>query len=175
MAASIVLIPGAPLGLITVGVQALAGVLLPSASVFLLLLCNDPEVLGPWVNPPWLNMLATVIVGVLVMLSGTLVATTLFTNINATKTVIWLSAILAAGLLAAAIRLRIVRARLGPRVSPSAGMSRTERSNWRMPPLALLKPVDWSPGTKISVLLLRAYLVVSVVLLVVAAVRLGSA
>jgi Mn2+/Fe2+ NRAMP family transporter len=175
LAASIVLIPGAPLGLITVGVQALAGVLLPSASVFLLLLCNDPEVLGPWVNPPWLNMLASVIVGVLVMLSGTLVATTLFTNINATKTVIWLSAILAAGLLAAAIRLRIVRARLGPRVSPSAGMSRTERSNWRMPPLALLKPVDWSPGTKISVLLLRAYLVVSVVLLVVAAVRLGSA
>jgi Mn2+/Fe2+ NRAMP family transporter len=175
VAASIVLIPGAPLGLITVGVQALAGVLLPSASVFLLLLCNDPEVLGPWVNPPWLNMLASVIVGVLVMLSGTLVATTLFTHINATRTVIWLSAILAAGLLAAAIRLRIVRARLGPRVSPAAGMSRTERSNWRMPPLALLKPVDWSPGTKVSVLLLRAYLVVSVVLLVVAAVRLGTA
>jgi Mn2+/Fe2+ NRAMP family transporter len=175
VAASVVLIPHAPLGLITVGVQALAGVLLPSASVFLLLLCNDPEVLGPWVNPPWLNMLASVIVGVLVMLSGTLVATTLFTHINATATVIWLSAILTAGLTAAAIRLRIVRARLGPRVPPGAGMSRAERSNWRMPPLALLKPVDWSPGTKLSVLLLRAYLVVSVVLLVVAAVRLGSA
>ena len=45
-------IPGAPLGLLTTAVQALAGVLLPSASVFLLLLCNDPEVLGPWVNRP---------------------------------------------------------------------------------------------------------------------------
>jgi Mn2+/Fe2+ NRAMP family transporter len=175
VAASVVLIPHAPLGLITVGVQALAGVLLPSASVFLLLLCNDSEVLGPWVNPLWLNMLASVIIGVLVMLSGTLVATTLFTSINATATATWLSAILAAGLLAAAIRLRIVRGRQGPRVSPSAGMSRAERSNWRMPPLALLKPVDWSPGTKVSVLLLRAYLIVSVVLLVVAAVRLGSA
>jgi len=174
-AAGVVLIPHAPLGLITVGVQALAGVLLPSASVFLLLLCNDPEVLGPWVNPTWLNMLASVIVGVLVMLSGTLVATTLFTHVNATATVVWLSAILAAGLVAAAVRLRIVRARQGPRVSPSAGMSRAERSSWRMPPLALLKPVDWSPGTKFSVLLLRAYLVVSVALLVVAAVRLGSA
>jgi len=54
-------------------------------------------------------------------------------------------------------------------------MTAAERESWRMPPLALLKPVDWSPGTKISVLLLRAYLVVSVVLLVVAAVRLGSA
>ena len=46
----IVLIPGAPLGLITTSVQALAGLLLPSATVFLLLLCNDTEVLGPWVN-----------------------------------------------------------------------------------------------------------------------------
>src|ERR1700674_381550 len=41
------------LSLITVAVQALAGVLLPSASVFLVLLCNDSEVLGPWVNKPW--------------------------------------------------------------------------------------------------------------------------
>jgi Mn2+/Fe2+ NRAMP family transporter len=175
LAASVVLIPHAPLGLITVSVQALAGVLLPSASVFLLLLCNDAEVLGPWVNPPWLNMLASVIVGVLVMLSGTLVATTLFTHINAAATLIWLSAILAAGLLAAAIRLRIVRGRQGPRPRPGAGMSRAQRNSWRMPPLALLKPVAWSPGTKLSVLLLRAYLVVSVVLLVVAAVRLGGA
>ena len=49
-------IPRAPLGLITTGVQALAGVLLPSATVFLLLLCNDKEVLGPWVNGPILNI-----------------------------------------------------------------------------------------------------------------------
>jgi Mn2+/Fe2+ NRAMP family transporter len=174
LAAAVVLIPHAPLGLITVGVQALAGVLLPSASVFLLLLCNDPEVLGPWVNPPWLNALASVIVGVLVMLSGTLVATTLFTHLNPADIVIWLSAVLAAGLAAAAIRLRIIRARQGPRVPASAGMSRTERNNWRMPPLALLKPVSWSPGTKLSVLLLRGYLIVSVALLVVAAIRLGS-
>ena len=72
VAAGIVLIPKAPLGLITTSVQALAGVLLPSASVFLLLLCNDPEVLGPWVNKRWLNMLAGVIIGVLLTLSGTL-------------------------------------------------------------------------------------------------------
>ena len=59
LAAGIVLIPGAPLGLLTTAVQALAGILLPSASVFLLLLCNDPEVLGPWLNPRWLNILAS--------------------------------------------------------------------------------------------------------------------
>src|SRR5258708_23562931 len=43
VAASIVLIPNAPLGLITTAVQALAGVLLPSATVFLILLCNDRD------------------------------------------------------------------------------------------------------------------------------------
>src|SRR6202008_506484 len=77
LAAAIVLIPGAPLGLITTAVQALAGLLLPSASVFLLLLCNDREVLGPWVNRPWLNV-AGLIVGTLLLLSGILMATTLF-------------------------------------------------------------------------------------------------
>src|SRR5208282_1398081 len=90
-AAGIVLIPGAPLGLITTSVQALAGVLLPSASVFLLLLCNDPEVLGPWVNRPWLNTVAVIIVGVLLTLSGTLVISTLFSKLNAAKIAIWLA------------------------------------------------------------------------------------
>ena len=82
LAAAIVLIPGAPLSLITTAVQALAGLLLPSASVFLLLLCNDREVLGPWVNRTWLNWVAALIVGTLLLLSGILMATTMFPNLN---------------------------------------------------------------------------------------------
>ena len=81
-AAGIVLIPGAPLGLITTSVQALAGVLLPSATVFLLLLCNDREVLGPWSNARWLNAVAGVIIGVLVELSLILMASTMFPGVN---------------------------------------------------------------------------------------------
>ena len=65
---------GAPLGLITTGVQALAGVLLPSASVFLLLLCNDRDVLGPWVNPRWLNVIAGAVTAAFLALSALLVA-----------------------------------------------------------------------------------------------------
>ncbi len=57
-----VLIPGSPLGLLTEGVQALAGVLLPSATVYLLLLCNDREVLGPWVNGRRTNLFTGVVV-----------------------------------------------------------------------------------------------------------------
>jgi hypothetical protein len=52
-------------------------------------------------------------------------------------------------------------------------MTPHQRLNWRMPPLALLKPVQWSPATKLAVLLLRGYLVISVALLVVKAVQLG--
>ena len=50
-AAAIVLIPGAPLGVITEAVQALCGIVLPMTTLFLLMLCNDREVLGPWTNP----------------------------------------------------------------------------------------------------------------------------
>jgi hypothetical protein len=177
LAAGIVLIPKAPLGLLTTAVQALAGVLLPSASVFLLLLCNDSEVLGPWVNKRWLNALAAFIIGVLLMLSGTLVVTTLFSRLSPAAVAGWLSAGL---LVAAGIGfgwLKLSQRRHGVPASPRAqfaDMTMAERMNWRMPPLALLKPVAWSPGTKLGVLLLRGYLVVSVLLLIVKAVQLGG-
>ena len=100
LAAGIVLIPHAPLGLIVMAVQALAGVLLPSATVFLLLLCNDRDVLGPWVNKPWLNVVAAVIVGVLVMLSLILAATTLFPAWDVGLLTVVLAAALALGLAA---------------------------------------------------------------------------
>jgi NRAMP (natural resistance-associated macrophage protein)-like metal ion transporter len=175
LAAGIVLIPGAPLGLLTTAVQALAGILLPSASVFLLLLCNDREVLGPWMNSRWLNILASFIIGVLLILSGTLVVTTLFSGFNAARTAIWTTAGLTACAAATGAWLWLTRSRRPPREPhPREAMSEADRMRWRMPPLALLKPVDWSAGTKMGVLLLRGYLVVSVILLVVKAVELGS-
>jgi Mn2+/Fe2+ NRAMP family transporter len=174
VAAGIVLIPGAPLGLITTSVQALAGVLLPSASVFLLLLCNDREVLGPWVNQRWLNILASIIIAVLLTLSGTLVVSTVFPGLNVAGIAVVLAIALLVGGGGAGLWLAITqrhRGRAGPAPVP---MTAQERMSWRMPPLALLKPVTWSPGTKLGVLLLRGYLVVSVVLLIVKAIQLGS-
>ncbi|HEY3810680.1 MAG TPA: NRAMP family divalent metal transporter [Acidimicrobiales bacterium] len=175
VAAGIVLIPGAPLGLITTSVQALAGVLLPSASVFLLLLCNDPEVLGPWVNPKWLNGVAAVIIGTLLILSGTLMATTLFPKINVTAVFIWLAVALAGGGAIVAVVVEVVARRSGqPIVPPAPVVGRVEKMSWRMPPLALLKPVKWSPGIRVGILSLRAYLVASAVLLLVKAIQLGG-
>ena len=175
LAAGIVLIPGTPLGLLTTAVQALAGVLLPSASVFLLLLCNDPQVLGPWMNARWLNIVAGVIISVLLVLSGTLVITTLFPGLNAGLTAAWTAAGMATAAALTFGWLRITRSRRpAPPRHLAATMSPAERLNWRMPPLALLKPVQWSTGTKVAVLTLRGYLVVSVLLLIVKAVRLGT-
>src|SRR5579864_1387481 len=94
VAGGVVLIPNAPLGLMTFAVQALAGILLPSATVFLVLLCNDREVLGPWINRPWLNVVASVIVGLLVILSLILVATVLFPVLNDGNNAVVLSVIL---------------------------------------------------------------------------------
>ena len=170
------LIPGAPLGLITTSVQALAGLLLPSAAVFLLLLCNDREVLGPWVNPKWLNVLASVIIGVLLVLSGTLMATTLFPSIDVIDVFVVVSRRPGRrGTCAVVVVLRIIARRSGSTAPPPARrMSQAEKLSWRMPPLALLKPVKWSPGLRVGMLSLRAYLVVSAVLLIVKAVQLGG-
>jgi NRAMP (natural resistance-associated macrophage protein)-like metal ion transporter len=169
-AAGIVLIPNAPLGLITTSVQALAGVLLPSATVFLLLLCNDREVLGPWCNAPWLNAVATVIIGVLVELSLILMASTMFPGVNVTSLFVYLSIALFAGLAGAAVYALRNRARAGVEVEK---VSRERRSTWTMPPLALLERPVWSPGRKGAMLLLRGYLVVAVPLLVVKTFQLG--
>ncbi|GAC1526630.1 MAG: Nramp family divalent metal transporter [Thermoleophilaceae bacterium] len=169
-AAAIVLIPGAPLGTITTAVQALAGVLLPSATVFLLLLCNDREVLGPWVNRPWLNAVAAVIVGVLLILSIVLVATTVFKSLDVTALTLWLFAVLFAGL--AVGGLLVLRAQRGrPRQAEPLGQ---QRATWTMPPLALLERPRWSAGRRAGMLVLRAYLVVAVGMLVVKAVQLSG-
>jgi hypothetical protein len=53
-------------------------------------------------------------------------------------------------------------------------MGRIDKLSWRMPPLALLKPVKWSPGVRVAMLSMRAYLLVSAILLVVKAVQLGT-
>ncbi len=169
-AAGIVLIPGAPLGLITTSVQALAGVLLPSATVFLLLLCNDREVLGPWTNAAWLNAVASVIVGVLVELSLILMASTLFPSVNVSRLFVYLTIALVVALVATGAY--VVRNRPGAEVQVER-IPRERRATWTMPPLALLARPRWSPGRKAAMLLLRGYLVIAVVMLAVKTIQLG--
>jgi hypothetical protein len=165
-----VLIPQAPLGVMTTAVQALAGVLLPSATVFLLLLCNDREVLGPWVNRPWLNALSTTIVGVLLMLSAILVVSVVLPSVDIGKLVVGSAVFLTACLVVGgAVVLRSRGARVGP-----PEVSREERLNWRMPPLTLLQRPVWTRGRTVGMYALRGYLVIAVLLLIVKAAEVAS-
>ncbi|GIM46520.1 putative manganese transport transmembrane protein [Collibacillus ludicampi] len=164
----IVLIPHAPLGLITTAVQALAGVLLPSATVFLLLLCNDKDVLGPWVNKMWLNVVSSIIVGVLVMLSFILAVTTLFPDVNVQLLTVVLAGILVIGLLVAGLLYYRQRGK-----NPTYPESEQDRMTWRMPPLSTLPKPVWSKTRKLGMILLRGYLLVAVIMLIVKAVQLS--
>ena len=172
-AAAIVLIPGAPLGVITLAVQALAGVLLPSASMFLLLLCNDRAVLGPWCNRAWLNVLAVVIEGVLLLLSLILMATTVFPHIDVTAFTVVGAAVISAGLLVFGALVLRGRRRRGP-VKPPASGPRVPREQWTMPPIALLERPVQSTGRRVAMLALEGYLLLAVAMLIVKAVQLAG-
>ena len=169
VAAAIVIIPGAPLGVITTSVQALAGVLLPSATIFLLMLCNDKEVLGPWVNRPWLNVLATGIVSILLMMSLVLMATTLFSRINVNELAVVLGGVLVVSFAVGGMFYASSLRRQPPEpVTPMA-----KRATWRMPALNLLQRPTWSRSRLLAMYLLRGYLVVAVLMLLVKAIELG--
>jgi NRAMP (natural resistance-associated macrophage protein)-like metal ion transporter len=171
LAAAIVLIPHAPLGLITTAVQALAGIMLPSSTVFAILLCNDRAVLGPWINKPWLNAVAGLIIGMLLVLSLILVISTVIPSIDVTRLLVVLSSMIAGALIGGAIWLSVSRRR----EAPMPEMSRAERENWRMPALALLERPPMSLARRIAMLTLSGYLVVAVILLAVKAVELALA
>ncbi len=155
------------LGTATQYVQVLAGILLPSAVLFLVLLCNDTDVLGPWVNGPVINFFAITIVSVLVVLSLDLTISTLFPQING----VILTEICFAGTGALGVVLtptifwakhrRIAR---GEAVDPRAAVRSLDRKTWRMPRLDQLPKPRQTLLRKASVYSLRAYVVVAVVI-----------
>jgi len=176
LAAVVVLIPGSPLGLFTVGVQVLAGVLLPSATVFLLMLCNDREVLGPWVNGKVTNVLACVVIGALVVLSAILMASVLFGSVSSTQVTGILAAAVAVGAVAATVvGVRGWRRRQLGLTAPHPGklMDAKTKENWRMPPLAMLAPVKMSTGRRIAMLAMWAYIALAFVLVIVRIIELA--
>ena len=174
VAAALVLIPGTPLGLLTNAVQTLAGVLLPSASVFLLLLCNDKEVLGPWANGRKLNIFTASIVAVLVMLSIILTAAVLFPDLSSSA----MCTILIGGSvigIALAMLVRQVQARQDKRLGKTMQVAPiiADTANWRMPPLDQLKPLHMTLEKRVWMGILRGYLIVAICLVAYKVARLA--
>jgi NRAMP (natural resistance-associated macrophage protein)-like metal ion transporter len=174
-AAALVLIPGSPLGLLTEAVQTLAGVLLPSATVFLLLLCNDKVVLGPWVNSNKLNLFTGAVVWVLVMLSIILTASVMYPDI-AGETIL---EVLAGGTLLAIVGFAATLAARKLRREPAddstddaaRAYSKDARATWRMPPLDQLPAPKLTLSKRIWMGVLRGYLIVAVCLVIVKVVQ----
>lgn len=168
IAAALVLIPNAPLGIITNAVQTLAGILLPGASVFLLLLCNDKAVLGPWVNSKATNLFTGTVVAVLVLLSIILTASVLYPSITSAQIIIVLvggMALTAVG----AVAIVIVWWRTHEVTVP---VSRIGKEHWRMPPLNKLPPAHLSLRRRLWLGLLRAYLAAALIMAIVKVVQL---
>ena len=201
VSAGVAFSPDHILGLITQGVQALAGVLLPSATVFLVLLCNDRPVLGPWVNTVRQNMLAWTIVWSLVLLSLALTAATLFPHLSTATLEIGLGLGAAIGILGGAMTVAMMRRNATGRDAAATAaafgdldpeqvdeldhqpgsltraernaMRDADRANWRMPALVTLDRPVMSPMRRAGLLTLRCYLVIAVVLVIVKVVQVG--
>jgi hypothetical protein len=156
---------------ITEAVQALCGIVLPMTTLFLLMLCNDREVLGPWTNPPWLKALAAVIVGVLMLLSLILTLTTLLPSVDV-GTLVMIGAV---ALAAALVGMGAAAVRPGSSLaSPVEGTPGVPKQRWTMPPAALLSRPRLSAWRHAALIALGAYMVVALVMLVVKAVRLAG-
>jgi len=187
VAAAISFSPDNVLGLITQGVQALAGVLLPSATVFLVLLCNDRAVLGPWVNTLRQNICAAIIVWALVLLSAALTAATFFPGLSAGTLEFGFGAGVLAGLVAGAVALlahgrtrrrcaAVTAARFGDldpgqvkELDRDAELAELagDRDSFRTPALHTLERPSFTPLRTAGMLALRGYLLVAVALVVV--------
>jgi Mn2+/Fe2+ NRAMP family transporter len=166
VAGVVTLIPGAPLGLITLAVQAMCGLMLPSTTIFVLLLCNDREVLGPWVNSRWLNVAATIIVTILVVLSVTMMVSTLFTSVNVVMLLVGLSIVAALGLL--------IGLPMGLRRAVAPATYDIDKRDWRTPRLTLLAPAPTSFARRMLLRAVGSYLVIAGTLLAVRIIQLST-
>jgi Mn2+/Fe2+ NRAMP family transporter len=77
-AGAVVLIPGAPLIVITMFVQVVAVTLLPAALIFLILLLNDKDLMGQYVNTRFQNIANWSIVIFVIMMSSLFALSVLF-------------------------------------------------------------------------------------------------
>ncbi|SON59577.1 Divalent metal cation transporter MntH [Mycobacterium simulans] len=176
ISAAIAFSPDHVLGLVTQGVQALAGVLLPSATVFLVLLCNDRAVMGPWSNTVRQNVVAWTIVWSLVLLSLALTATTFFPNLSTAAIEIGLVAGALTGVIGGAAM--IIAGRRGDHTplltrAERRALREQDRANWYTPDLTTLDRPVMSPARRAGLFTLRGYLALAVGLVVIKIVEAG--
>jgi hypothetical protein len=120
-------------------------------------------------------VVASVTVGLLVVVSLAFTATTLFPDLSRSALGAGLAGATAVGLLVAVYGLRReAAARTSVRVLGQIATG-VDRASWRTPPLSELRPPHWSPARKLALLLLRGYVLVAALLVVIKVVQLAVA
>jgi Mn2+/Fe2+ NRAMP family transporter len=180
MGAAVTLAWGDHLGVVIDGVEALNGILLPSALIFLVLLANDKAVLGPWANSTAHNWACGLVVWVVTTFSLAPVVTAFFPDVTLKQIIGAFIVCTVLGVAAAAFiwwlrpsRGRAVSLEPGTNRRPS-GMGRAEwravlrdsRLAFRIPRLETLERPPISAARRVGLVTLRAYIAFAIVIVV---------
>ena len=181
LAAAVTLAWGSDLGVVIDGVEALNGILLPSALVFLILLANDKPVLGPWANSTAQNWAGGVIAWAVTTFSLAPLVTTFYPDVTLRQCEYAFAACTALGLGVAVVLWRLRPSRHRPVIlDPDTnrrppGMSRSRwrsdlrerRAAWRTPRLETLPRPALTAARRIGLLTLRGYVVFAIVIMAI--------
>lgn len=179
VSAVVTLVWGSDLGVVVDGVEALNGILLPSALVFLILLANDKPVLGPWTNSVAANWVGGVVVWAVTTFSLAPLVTTFFPNLTLEQILVTLAICTVLGLVVAGVLWRVRPSRrheVGSAPDTNRrpqGMGRAEwrenlrerRTAWRTPRLDTLERPTLSVARRVGLLTLRCYIVFAIVIM----------
>jgi len=182
------------LGVVIDGVEALNGILLPSALIFLILLANDKAVLGPWTNSTMQNWAGGIIAWVVTTFSLAPLVTTFYPDVTLRQCGYAFAICTVIGLTAGVILwwLRPSRQQqAGPdsaSLAPDSnqrppGMSRPEwrailrdrRTAWHTPRLDTLPRPALTAARRVGLLTLRGYIVFAIVIMAIKLVQVTTA
>jgi Mn2+/Fe2+ NRAMP family transporter len=183
LSAVVTLAWGNDLGVVINGVEALNGILLPSALVFLILLANDKPVLGPWINSTAQNWIAGIIAWTVLTFSLAPLVTTFWPVITLKQSFYGLGVCTVLGVAAAVLLLRFGPSR-GEQPAPLSdpagnkrplGMDRGQwreelrerRVAWRTPAIHTLQRPVLSISRRIGLLALRGYIIFAIIIMVI--------
>jgi hypothetical protein len=200
LSAVVTLAWGNDLDVVINGVEALNGILLPSALVFLILLANDKPILGPWINSRTQNWIGGLIAWIVLTFSLAPLVTTFWPVVTLKQSAWGLAACTVLGIAAAALLVRRRPGRDGaaagrdgaaaddPGSDPAGnrrppGMDRAQwrrelrerRFAWRTPRIDTLQRPALSMARRIGLLTLRAYIVFAIVIMVIKLVQVTTA
>jgi NRAMP (natural resistance-associated macrophage protein)-like metal ion transporter len=189
VSAVVTLLWGNDLDVVINGVEALNGILLPSALIFLILLANDKPLLGPWANSPGHNWVVGVIAWIVTTFSLAPLVTTFYPNVTLTQ-------IFSAFIVCAIIGVVFMAALLGYRSKRQEnsepdptenrrpkGMRRAEwrqvlrerRAAWVTPAVDTLERPTMSMARRIGLLTMRGYIIFAVVIMVIKLIQVTTA